>query len=76
MAFNQPETYEHMCRRQVLQKAMRYAGYGLWKIKSPKKILRCDICQFGKRKQAVYASWYTTDLYCEEHATNIPVGST
>lgn len=72
----QQENYEQMCRRQVLHKAKRYAEFGLWQIKTPKRILRCDICQFGKRKQAVYACWVTGDLYCEEHATNIPVGST
>ncbi len=67
MILTQTETYQEMCRRQVTQKAKRYAEYGNWQIKSPKKVLRCDICEKYKKKQAVYARWQTQELLCDAH---------
>lgn len=61
------ETYQEAERRKVLNKAKRFAPTGCWKIKTPKKVLRCDVCEFGKRKQAAYAHWRTGRLLCENH---------
>lgn len=68
MIIAQAETYPQMCRRKALAKARRFAPDGYWKIKSPKRVLRCDICQKYKKKQAAYVCWSSGQLLCEDHA--------
>lgn len=63
----QAETYQEAERRRVLAKAKRFAPDGMWKIKTPKRVLRCDICIKYKKRQAAYAHWQTKRLLCEEH---------
>lgn len=54
-------------RRKVLEKAAKYRPGDVWQIKTPKRVLRCDICAKHKKKQAVYACAYTGQLYCIDH---------
>ncbi len=66
------ETYQEAERRKVLNKAHRYAPDGVWRIKTPKKILRCDVCVKYRKRQAVYAHWQSQQLLCEDHVSLLP----
>lgn len=61
------DTYELRLWRVVFRQAAKRTGFYALTPAKQKRALRCDLCQFGKRKQALYARYDTLMLYCQMH---------